>query len=168
MSGGPEAPLRTVVRDGRADDLETVVAFNAALAEETESKSLDRRALALGVAAALADPERLRYWVAEADGTGEVIGQAAVSREWSDWRNGWIWWLQSVYVRADVRARGVFRSLYVHIRETALADPDVVGLRLYVEEANERAQRTYEAMGMSHGGYHVYEEMFPSRDEPGP
>jgi GNAT superfamily N-acetyltransferase len=113
------------------------------------------------VDAALADPDRrLRYWVAESEPGGRVVGQAAISREWSDWRDGWLWWFQSVYVHPEARGRGVFRSLFGHVRALALASPDVIGLRLYVEDANRRAQRVYEALGMRPGGYHVYEELW--------
>ena len=111
--------------------------------------------------AALADPDRrLRYWVAEPDPGGRVVGQAAISREWSDWRDGWLWWFQSVYVHPEARGQGVFRALHGHVRALALASPDVIGLRLYVEDANERAQRVYQALGMRPGGYHVYEEIW--------
>jgi len=81
----------------------------------------------------LADPERLRYWVAELGGSGSVVGQAAISREWSDWRDGWIWWLQSVYVAQPYRGCGVFRAIYQHIEQEARGNPEVIGLRLYVK-----------------------------------
>ena len=149
------------VRDARHDDLDAIVGFNLDLAAETESKTLDRAVLARGVARALADPDRLRYWVATID--DRVIGQAAITREWSDWRCGWIWWFQSVFIAPDRRGLGVFRSLHAHIRSAAQDDPDVAGLRLYVEEANDRARQTYLALGMSPGGYHVYEEIWPPR-----
>ncbi len=148
------------VRDARHDDHETIVAFNADLAWETEHKRLDHDVLRAGVQSALADPARLRYWVAEVD--GRVAGQAAISREWSDWRNGWLWWFQSVYVRPEDRGRGVFRALYRHVRDEARRADDVVGLRLYVETENARAQATYRALGMVPGGYHVYEELWIS------
>jgi GNAT superfamily N-acetyltransferase len=151
------------VRAARPDDLSVIVAFNAALALETESKVLDPRVLALGVRAALADAERLRYWVAEEADTGRTIGQAAVTREWSDWRNGWLWWFQSVYVLPAARRRGVFRALFGHVRETARTAGDVVGLRLYVEHENTRAQQTYQALSMTPGGYHVLEDIWPDR-----
>jgi GNAT superfamily N-acetyltransferase len=149
------------IRDARPEDLEVVAAFNAGLAEETEGKTLEPAVLRLGVARALADPGRLRYWVAEADGA--VVGQAAATREWSDWRNGWIWWFQSVYIRPDHRGRGVFRALHAAIRAAALAEPDVIGLRLYVEHGNVKAQATYRALGLRPGGYHVFEEIWPER-----
>lgn len=150
------ADFRT--RDARPDDLSVIVEFNARLASETEGKRLDPNILGRGVAIALAEPDRLRYWVAEAG--GHVIGQTAVTREWSDWRCGWVWWLQSVYIAADWRGRGVFRQLYEHVRDSARSEPDVIGLRLYVEETNDRAQHTYRSLGMKPCGYHVYEDLW--------
>jgi GNAT superfamily N-acetyltransferase len=146
------------IRPARADDADVLAAFNAALALETEAKRLDPDTLRRGVAAAIDDPDRLRYWIAERD--GRVVGQAAATREWSDWRNGWIWWLQSVYVPPDQRGRGVFRALFQAIRTEAQADPGVVGLRLYVENENHSAQKTYQALGLKAGGYHVLEELW--------
>lgn len=156
-----------LIREATPDDAAVIARFNCALALETENKRLDDAVLAAGVREALADPERLRYWVAEATEPGQVIGQAAVTREWSDWRNGWLWWFQSVYVAPEARAQGVFRALYTHIRQAALLSGEVIGLRLYVEEHNARARRTYESLGMTHGGYHVYEELWirPQTDE---
>src|SRR3954453_21495805 len=121
-----------IVREARSGDLDSIVDFNARLALEPEEKLLDRAILFRGVAAALADRDRLRYWVAE-DETGSVVGQAAITREWSDWRAGWIWWFQSVYVDPDHRGRGTFRVLHGQIRSAARQSPDVIGLRLYVE-----------------------------------
>jgi GNAT superfamily N-acetyltransferase len=152
-----------IVRDARHGDHATIVEYNARLAAETEGKQLDRAVLSRGVALALADPDRLRYWLAETLAGAAVVGQAAVSREWSDWRNGWVWWLQSVYVHPDHRRRGVFRLLHQTIRDQARAAPDVIGLRLYVDSANERAQQTYQALGLLPGGYHVYEDLWPER-----
>jgi GNAT superfamily N-acetyltransferase len=157
------APLNLIVRDARAGDHPTVLDFNARLAFETEGKTLDPVVLAPGVASALADPDRLRYWVAEDPSTGRIVGQAAITREWTDWRNGWIWWYQSVYVHPDFRQRGVFRALHQHIRDLALQSRDVIGLRLYVEEENHRAQQTYRALGLQPGGYLVFEEIWPER-----
>lgn len=153
-----------LVREARTEDLDFIVAQNAQLALETEAQGLPRDVLTQGVARALADPDRLRYWVAEVD--GQVIGQTAVTREWSDWRNGWLWWLQSVYVQPEHRGRGVFRALHHHIREAARSDPEVVGMRLYVEESNFHAQRTYLSLGMDRGGYHVHEEIWTYLPKP--
>ncbi len=155
-----------IVREGRADDLDAIVEFNARLAQESEAKLLDRAVLARGVAAAMADRDRLRYWVAELEGDPgdpgprRVIGQAAITREWSDWRAGWIWWLQSVYVHPDHRGRGVFRALSDRIRATARGADDVIGLRLYVEASNDQAKQVYRALGMKPGGYEVYEDLW--------
>jgi ribosomal protein S18 acetylase RimI-like enzyme len=141
----------------RADprDAAVVIDFNARLAEESEGKQLDRALLEPGVAAALADPHKVLYFLAS-DGN-EVIGQISVTYEWSDWRNGWFWWIQSVYVRPEHRQRGVFRALYQHVYELAKNDPTVIGLRLYVEQENHRAQATYQKMGMSETSYFVLE-----------
>jgi GNAT superfamily N-acetyltransferase len=147
------------IREARPEDLDTLVDFNARLALESEHKVLDRVILTRGVAAALAEPDRLRYWVAE-DESGEVVGQAAITREWSDWRAGWIWWFQSVYVHPDHRGRGTFRALHNEIRTAAKGTSDVIGLRLYVEVSNDRAQKVYQSLGMKPGGYDVYEELW--------
>ncbi len=164
-SGGMASSRYFVVRDADARDHGVIVEFNLRLAIETEGKQLDPTVLARGVARALADPAGLRYWVAEtrpAEGgpEGTVVGQAAVTREWSDWRDGWLWWFQSVYVHPDHRRRGVFRALHRQITSAARATGDVIGLRLYVEKANERAQRTYQSLGFRPGGYDVYEDLW--------
>ncbi len=165
MSDRPEILIRDAVRD----DWPAIVEFNRRLAVETEHKVLDLEILEAGVRRALSDPDRLRYWVAEvrSGDVSRVIGQTAITREWSDWRNGWVWWLQSVYVHPDHRAQGVFRALYRHIYEHAMATPDVIGLRLYVENGNLRAQQTYQALGMKPGGYSVLEELWIPHARPG-
>src|SRR5579885_3015090 len=130
------------VRRATPDDLAVIVDFNRRLAEESEGKALDRAVLTAGVAAALADPSgKGPYFLAE-DG-GEVVGQMQVTFEWSDWRNGWFWWIQGVYVRAGSRRRGVFRALYDHVSRAAREEPGVIGLRLYVERDNVAAQQAY-------------------------
>ena len=154
-----------LVREATGDDLDAIVEFNARLAHESESKSLPRATLTQGVAAALRDRDRLSYWVVEVKDPTDpddpwVVGQTAITREWSDWRNGWIWWFQSVYVHPDYRRQGVFRLLYSHIRELARIADDVIGLRLYVESSNEQAQQVYRSLGMQPGGYDVYEEIW--------
>lgn len=150
------------IRDAVPGDLDSIVEFNLRLAAETEDKALDPIVLRDGVARGLADPDRLRYWVAVRD--GRVIGQTAITREWSDWRNGWLWWLQSVYVAADARGAGVFKALYARIRDEAAAC-DVIGLRLYVEHENRRAHDAYRALGMAEAGYSVLEELWMERSK---
>lgn len=143
------------VRPARTADAPAIVEFNRRLAAETEGKTLDPAALAAGVRAGLADPHRALYFVAEEDGT--VRGQMMVTREWSDWRNGWLWWIQSVYVRPEDRRRGVFRALYEHVHRAAQSDPEVIGLRLYMERDNHAGRRTYLGVGMSELPYVVFE-----------
>jgi ribosomal protein S18 acetylase RimI-like enzyme len=136
-------------------DAARIVEFNQRLAQETEGLALDGSVLAAGVAAALADPLRGLYFVAEEQ--GRIVGQLLITTEWSDWRNGWLWWIQSVYVHPDARRQGVFRALYEHVHAQAQADPSVVGLRLYVEQENHAAQETYQRLGMERTGYLVLE-----------
>lgn len=142
------------VRRATPADAGTVAEFNRLLAWESEGKRLDPAVLGRGVAAVLADPHKGFYTLAER--AGETVGQALVTFEWSDWRCGWYWWLQSVYVRADARRGGVFRALFEHLKAAATADPAVVGLRLYVERDNDRGRRTYESLGMTEEPYHLF------------
>jgi GNAT superfamily N-acetyltransferase len=143
------------VRRATPADAPVIARYNAFLASESEGKTLDPAILAAGVAAGLVDPNKALYFLAEEG--GESLGQLMLTREWSDWRNGWIWWIQSVYVRDDARRRGVFRTLFEHVHQAARADPEVIGLRLYVERENTGAQQTYGRMGMKRTGYLVYE-----------
>ncbi len=163
MAGTGNSPI--LVRDAQPTDHATVVDFNQRLALETEHKRLDEACLAAGVRTALAQTDRLHYWIAEQ--AGKPIGQAAVSREWSDWRNGWIWWFQSVYVVPEARRLGVFRTLWTHIREVARRQPDVVGLRLYVETSNDRAIQTYRKLGFHDARYQVLEQFWEHPDAAG-
>ncbi len=147
-----------VVRLADATDAGKIVEYNFRLALETEDKHLDQAILASGVAAILADPSKGFYLVAGE--AGDVLGQLAVTFEWSDWRNGWLWWIQSVYVRANARRRGVFRALYDEVYRLAREDGQVIGIRLYVEKENQAAQSTYATLGMSEAPYLIYER-FP-------
>ena len=143
------------IRPAEARDLEFIVRGNAAMALETEHKQLDPPTLRRGVQSAFEDAGRARYFVAEID--GQVVGQMMLTDEWSDWRNAVFWWIQSVYVLPQARRQGVFRALYVHVEQLARATPGVCGLRLYVENDNIRAQRTYLGCGMVDAGYRVME-----------
>jgi GNAT superfamily N-acetyltransferase len=143
------------LRDARPDDESTIVAFNRALAHETEHKDLAIDVVTRGVRRVLVDPARGRYFVAVVDDA--VVGQLMITREWSDWRDGWFFWIQSVYVAPAHRRRGLYRALHAHVVDVARAQGDVCGVRLYVEPDNERARRTYLALGMSHT-YDVMEQ----------
>ncbi|MCY2968017.1 MAG: GNAT family N-acetyltransferase [Planctomycetota bacterium] len=147
---------KITIRPAGPGDWETVVDFNCRLAEESEGKRLDRGHVEPGVKALLADARKGRYYLALID--GEIVGQLMHTYEWSDWRNGDIWWLQSVYVIPDRRRQGVFRALFEHLRTAAQDDPGVVGLRLYVEEQNAHAHATYANLGFQPGGYFVLEQ----------
>jgi GNAT superfamily N-acetyltransferase len=145
-----------VVARATPADLDTIARMNRLLAEETEGRRLDEEALRAGVAAAVVDPQKGTYYVAR---RGEAaVGTALVTTEWSDWRNGWFWWLQSVYVERTHRRTGVFRALYRTIAHAARNRWDVCGLRLYVERENEAARATYAALGMVETSYVLLEQ----------
>ncbi len=152
--------LELVVRAARAGDAEQLVDWNLRLAQESEGLVLARARLARGVAAALADTQRGRYLIAERRraGVAEAVGGLLVTREWSDWRDGWWWWIQSVYVEPEARRQGVYDALHARVASDARAAGDVVGVRLYVEHANTRAQRTYRRVGMVDSGYLLFEQ----------
>ena len=150
--------MNMIIRPATRADANVVAEFNRRLAFETEGKVLDPTVLSSGVIAMLSDVNKGRYFVVEID--GRVVGQLGITLEWSDWRNGNVWWIQSVYVDADARRHGVFRKLYEHVATAARTDENVVGIRLYVEHDNKVAQETYRKMGMVMTPYHVMEEMF--------
>ncbi|MFT3788014.1 MAG: GNAT family N-acetyltransferase [Tepidisphaeraceae bacterium] len=132
-----DSPAFTI-RPGRPSDAASIAVFMIRLAWETESVRLNPSTVELGVKTALADESKGRYFVAVVDGI--VVGCLMLTREWSDWRNADMWWIQSVYVDADARGRGVFKGLYAHVREMAQA-AGVASIRLYVEKQNGRAKR---------------------------
>ncbi len=153
--------MPVTIRPAALADAETIAAYNAAMARETEHLELDPPRLHSGVRAVLADPSKGFYLVAEQ--AGRVIGQMMVTFEWSDWRNGVFWWIQSVYVHPEFRGQGVFKQLYRHVEDRARSDGGVCGLRLYVEKENRNAQRTYQRLGMAKTSYDVYEVDFVIR-----
>ncbi|MBI3469172.1 MAG: GNAT family N-acetyltransferase [Planctomycetes bacterium] len=143
-------------RQANSEDLAAIVQFNSRMASETEGLTLDRATLTAGVRAGLGDESKAVYLVAEAD--GRPVGTLMLTSEWSDWRNGPIWWLQSVYVLPEWRRRGVFRALYRHAHQLA-RDRGAKGLRLYVESDNTAAQTTYEQVGMTRSHYLMFERV---------
>lgn len=145
------------IRRGRPDDLDAIVAFQLRMAHETERLALDRETVRRGVHAVFDDPAKGTYWVAECD--GKIAGGLLTVPEWSDWRNGTVLWIHSLYVIPEARGQGVFRRLYQTLRERVEADPGLKGLRLYVDKRNARAQGIYKALGMDGEHYRVYEWM---------
>lgn len=156
----PQGDERSLhVRPAMLQDAARIVEFNRRLAWETEQKPLDPEVLSKGVAALFGAPSRGRYYVAEQ--AGEIVGQCMITYEWSDWRNGEFWWLQSVYVAEEARRGGVFRALLDCVRTLAERTEGVVGLRLYVETGNARAVSAYERLGFHDAHYQVMELSFP-------
>ena len=145
------------IRPARAGDAATIADLQVRMALETEDVRLDGPAVLRGVQAVFDDPAKGQYWIAELD--GQIAGCLLVLTEWSDWRNGTVWWVHSVFIRPESRRRGVFRAMYEHLRQTVEADPDLRGLRLYVDIRNVKAQKTYESLGMDGEHYRLYEWM---------
>jgi ribosomal protein S18 acetylase RimI-like enzyme len=137
-------------------DLGSLVNFNQLMAWETEQKKLDEITLSQGVAALIADANKGFYLVAEQH--GQVVGSLMVTTEWSDWRNGVFWWVQSVYISPDYRRQGIYGQLYAQVKTLAEQQQNVCGFRLYVEKENVIAQKTYEFLGMEQSHYLMYEE----------
>jgi GNAT superfamily N-acetyltransferase len=144
------------LREATPSDRDVLVRFALAMAHETEAKQLDLETVRPGVAAFLADPSRGRAFVVESG--GEVVATLYLTFEWSDWRNGFFWWIQSVYVRPEERRRGHYRRLHAHVRALATQAGNVCGLRLYVERENRGAQATYRDLGMHETDYLLFEE----------
>ena len=146
-----------IIRDACITDAEALAAFNQAIARETENIELRHEVISAGVAAILENPALGFYTVAEHG--GKVVGSLMVTTEWSDWRNGVFWWVQSVYVSANMRRRGIYRRLYNHVKKLADSAPNVCGFRLYVEQDNTVAQSTYQSMGMNKTAYRIFEDL---------
>ncbi|HEX6411677.1 MAG TPA: GNAT family N-acetyltransferase [Burkholderiales bacterium] len=146
------------IRLATSADAAVLVEFNAAMALETEGKNLLPEVIGAGVRGLLDNPVAGFYVLAE---TERVVAALMITKEWSDWRNGSFWWIQSVYVRPEARRQGVYRRLYRHVQEMAAKDPQVCGFRLYVERENSAAQAAYAALGMKETRYLVFEELKP-------
>jgi len=146
------------IRPARIHDSAIIAEYNRALARETEGRDLDPERIGPGVVAVLQDATKGRYLLAERG--AKVVGQLMVTFEWSDWRNGMFWWIQSVYVVPEERGRGVFGALYRAVESEARANPGICGIRLYMEHHNERARVAYVKLGMKPAGYEVFETDF--------
>jgi len=144
-------------RDAHRSDSDAIVAFQIAMARETEDLDLDREILTRGVAAVFGDPQLGRYFVAESD--DRVVASLLITYEWSDWRNGMVWWIQSVYVTPEFRRQRIYAGLYEHVKTIVDTQPFVRGIRLYVDRRNTRAQDVYTRLGMNGEHYQVFEWM---------
>jgi len=149
--------MNILVRDARPDDASTIVDFQLAMARETEELELDRDTCTRGVAAVFADPSLGRYFVAEEE--GRVLASLMITYEWSDWRAGMVWWIQSVYVVPTHRGRRAYASLYEHVQALVATAPGIRGIRLYVDRRNTTAQQVYTRLGMNGEHYQVFEWM---------
>jgi ribosomal protein S18 acetylase RimI-like enzyme len=147
-----------VVRLAERNDASVIADFNISMALETEGKELSVDVVRQGVLGLFDKPEYGFYVVAEFG--GEIAGSLMITYEWSDWRSGLFWWIQSVYVRGEFRQKGVFRKMYDFLKERATQQTDICGFRLYVEKSNTIAQSTYEKTGLCEIYYRVYEDAF--------
>lgn len=145
------------IRLAQKADAPALVEFNQAMALETEGKRLETNILQSGVEAVFDDEKKGFYVVAESE--GKIIGGLMITFEWSDWRNSWFWWIQSVYILPAGRGRKIYSRLYDFVKEKARQQGGVCGIRLYVEKENEHAQKVYEKVGMEKSYYLMYEEM---------
>ena len=146
------------IRQARPDDLDVICEFNTRMAAETEDLFLDPERLRDGVRQVLNDPDRGIYFLGEKG--GRVVAQTSITFEWSDWRNGWFWWLSSVYVLPEIRGHGVFCAVLEHIESRARAAGDVCGIRLYVDSDNQAAARVYDRLGLPASRYRMREKEF--------
>ena len=146
-------------RKAEPRDADTIAHFNAAMALETEHKALLPEVIGAGVRRLITTPSMGFYVVAESG--GKVVACLMITNEWSDWRNGLFWWIQSVYVEEAFRRQGVYRRMYEFVQDLAKAESGVCGFRLYVEKDNEVAQQTYASLGMGQTDYLIYEELKP-------
>ncbi len=155
---------RLRIRPATLEDLGVLTRFSAAMAFETEQRTLEVTRLRLGTQAVIDQPDRGQYYVADlrqdAPADTVIVGQLLITYEWSDWRNAQFWWIQSVYVVPAWRRQGVYRAMHRTIMRLARSRADVCGVRLYVEGDNTIAKRVYERVGLSPSSYRIYESDF--------
>jgi GNAT superfamily N-acetyltransferase len=143
------------IRKAKLIDSERIVELQLKMAQETEGLDLNRDVVSKGVCGVFQEPARGTYWVVEEK--GEILGVLLAIPEWSDWRNGIVLWIHSLYVVPEARGRGVFKKLYLNLKKQVEQSPGLVGLRLYVEKQNKSAQKIYDKLGMSRDHYELYE-----------
>jgi len=145
------------IREATHSDIPSIIDFQLKMALETENLTLAIATLTQGVHKLFKDPTKGRYYVAEEN--KQVVGCLMTTYEWSDWRCGTVLWIQSVYIDANYRGKGVYKKLYDHIQQMVLADLELRGIRLYVEKTNQTAQSVYEKLDMNGEHYQMYEWM---------
>ena len=155
-----------IIRYANKDDISTIVEFNSAMAMETENKQLDFITVHKGVKTALNNGELDFYLIAESDDV--PIRQLMITKEWSDWRNGEFWWIQSVYVHADYRKNNIYIKLYCEVIKSGKESDKVCGIRLYVDKNNTKAQKVYFKLGMTESNYLLYEDCWSAAETPLP
>jgi ribosomal protein S18 acetylase RimI-like enzyme len=149
--------LNIQIREATRSDISVLIQFQQLLARETENVILDEKILRAGITAMFEDPAKGRYYIAETN--GDAIACHMITYEWSDWRNGVVYWLQSVYVKESFRKHGVFKTMFESLWKKIESDPTIAGLRLYADKTNTRAQKVYQALGMNGDHYNVFEKM---------
>lgn len=158
-----ECDMLINIREATSKDVDVIVDFQKEMALETENLNLDRSVLFEGVTAVLEDENKACYFIAESDINAEngrePIGMLMITKEWSDWRNGWVWWIQSVYTKPGFRRKGVYKLLYEYIKKLVINSDNVWGIRLYVDKRNIPAQSVYDSLGMSGEHYSTFEWM---------
>lgn len=145
------------IREANIDDLEIIYSFNYSMAMETEGLELPKEILKNGIEAGLRDKNKAQYFIADAN--DEIAGSLMITKEWSDWRNSWVAWIQSVYVKQEFRRKGVYSALYQHIKDLVIESEEFGGIRLYVDKTNLNAIKTYKALGMNGEHYQLFEWM---------
>lgn len=143
-----------IITKGQIEDIENIAQFQVDMAMESEGTQLDKDTVTKGVSAAMADENKGLYYIARVD--GKAVGSLMLTREWSDWNNGWYWWIQSVYVEPDYRRQGVYKSMYQAVCTDA-KQQNIAQVRLYVDKTNTRGQKVYSSLGMQESHYLIYE-----------
>lgn len=143
-----------IITKGQIEDIENIAQFQVDMAMESEGTQLDKDTVTKGVSAAMADENKGLYYIARVD--GKAVGSLMLTREWSDWNNGWYWWIQSVYVEPDYRRQGVYKSMYNAVCTDA-KQQNIAQVRLYVDKTNTRGQEVYSSLGMQESHYLIYE-----------
>lgn len=146
--------MEVIITKGQKEDIEIIAQFQVDMAMESEGTQLNKDTVTKGVSAAMNDENKGSYYVARAD--GKAVGSLMLTREWSDWNNGWYWWIQSVYVAPEYRRQGIYKSMYNAVCADA-KQQNVAQVRLYVDKTNIRGQKVYSSLGMHESHYIIYE-----------